>query len=97
MLFIVIEHFKKRDAKAVCSRLQEKGRGLPDGLKCVGTWVEDNFDRCLHLMECDDWHLFQPRLAYWEDLAEVEIVHVVTSAQAADSALSGRDLPRVGW
>jgi hypothetical protein len=80
MLFIVIEHFKKHDAKAVCSRLKEKGRILPDGLKCVGTWVKDNFDRCFHLMECDEWRLFQQWLAYWEDLAEVEIVHVVTSA-----------------
>ncbi len=54
MLFMVIERFKNRDAKAVYSRFKEKGRMMPDGLKYVGSWVEDNFDRCFQLMECDD-------------------------------------------
>ncbi len=53
MLFMVIERFKNRDAKAVYSRFKEKGRMVPDGLKYVGSWVEDNFDRCFQLMECD--------------------------------------------
>jgi hypothetical protein len=83
MLFIVIERFKNRDAKAVYTRLKEKGRMLPDGLKCIGSWVEDNFDRCFQLMECDDPHLFQQWLVHWEDLAEFEIVHVVPSTEAA--------------
>jgi hypothetical protein len=48
-------------------------------------------------MECDDPHLFQQWLAHWEDLAEFEIVHVVPSAEAADAALSERDLPGVQW
>jgi hypothetical protein len=97
MLFIVIEYFKNRDAKPVYSRFKEKGRMLPDGLKYIGSWVEDNFDRCFQLMECDDLRLFQQWLAHWEDLAEFEIVHVVPSAEAADAALSERDLPGVQW
>jgi uncharacterized protein DUF3303 len=94
MLFMVIERFKNRDAKAVYSRFKEKGRMMPDGLKYVGSWVEDNFDRCFQLMECDDPRLFQQWLVHWEDLGDFEIVHVVSSAEAADAALSGRDLPR---
>ena len=54
MLFIVIERFKDRDARAVYGRLREEGRMLPDGLKFVDSWVEANFDRCFQLMECDD-------------------------------------------
>ena len=46
MLFMVIEHFKNRDAKAVYLRAQEQSRMLPEGLTYVGSWVEDNFDRC---------------------------------------------------
>jgi uncharacterized protein DUF3303 len=42
MLFMVIEHFKNRDAKAVYLRAQEQGRMLPEGLTYVGSWVEDN-------------------------------------------------------
>jgi hypothetical protein len=41
MLFMVIEHFKNRDVKAVYLRAQEQGRMLPEGLTYVGSWVED--------------------------------------------------------
>ena len=96
MLFMVIEHFKNRDAKAVYLRAQEQGRMLPEGLTYVGSWVEDNFDRCFQLMECEDQRLFQQWMVHWEDLVAFEIVHVVSSTEARDAALSEQDLPRVG-
>jgi len=95
MLFLVIERFKNRDAKAVYSRFKEKGRMMPDGLKYLGSWVEDTFERCFQLMECDDPHLFEQWLVHWQDVSDFEIVHVVSSAEAADAAFSGRDLPHV--
>jgi Protein of unknown function (DUF3303) len=95
MVFMVIERYKNRDAKAVYSRFKEKGRMMPDGLKYLGSWVEDNFDRCFQLMECDDPHLFEQWLVHWRDLGDYEIVHVVSSAEAADAALSERALPHV--
>ena len=54
MLFMVIERFRDRDAKAVYRRFRDQGRMMPDGLKYVGSWIEANFDRCFQLMECDD-------------------------------------------
>ncbi|MBA2286420.1 MAG: DUF3303 family protein [Ktedonobacteraceae bacterium] len=95
MLFMVIERFKNRDAKAVYSRFKEQGRMMPDGLTYLGSWVEDNFDRCFQLMECDDPHLFEQWLVHWRDLGDFEIVPVVSSAEAAAAALSGRALPHV--
>ncbi len=92
---MVIERYKNRDAKAVYARFKENGRMMPEGLKYVGSWVEDNFDRCFQLMECDDPRLFRQWLVHWEDLGDFEIVHVVSSAEAADAALAGRDLPRI--
>jgi hypothetical protein len=68
---------------------------LPEGLKYIFSWVEDNFDRCFQLMECDDPRLFAQWTAQWADLAEFEVVHVVSSAEASEAALAGRDLPRV--
>ncbi len=66
------------------SRYKEKGRMMPDGLKYLASWwVEPSFDRCFQLMECDDPSLFQQWIVHWEDLAEFEIVQVVTSAEAA--------------
>src|SRR2546425_12700191 len=57
MLFMVIERFKNRDAKAVYRRFRDGGRGAPTGLKYVHSWIEANFDRCFQIMECDDARL----------------------------------------
>ena len=95
MLFMVIERYKNRDAKAVYLRAREQGRMLPEGLAYVASWVEENFDRCFQVMECDDPRLFARWTAQWADLVEFEIVHVVSSAEASEAALAGRELPHV--
>jgi Domain of unknown function (DUF3303) len=81
MLFMVIERFKDRDAKAVYRRFSEQGRGAPEGLTYVGSWIEASFERCFQLMECDDARLLQGWVAVWSDLIEFEIVPVVPSAE----------------
>ena len=95
MLFMVIEQFKNRNAKPVYIRAKERGLMMPDGLRYVKSWVEDNFDRCFELVECDDPHLFEQWTTHWKDLITFEIVHVVTSAEAGEAALSGQNLPHV--
>ena len=85
MLFMVIERFKNRDARAVYRRFQEKGRMAPAGLQYVGSWIEANFDRCFQLMECDDARLLQQWVAAWNDLIEFEIVPVVPSAETREA------------
>ena len=78
---MVVERFKNRDAKAVYRRFRDHGRGAPEGLTYVGSWIEANFDRCFQLMECDDPRLLQAWVAFWSDLIEFEIVPVVPSAE----------------
>ena len=85
MLFMVIEKFKNRNARAVYSRFREQGRMLPDGLRYVDSWVEANFDRCFQLMECDDPALLQQWVIRWQDLIEFEFVPVVPSKQAMET------------
>jgi hypothetical protein len=84
MLFMVIERFKDCDPKPVYRHLAEKGRGLPDGLAYVGSWIEPNFDRCFQLMECDDARLLQEWVMHWRDHATFEIVPVVPSAETRE-------------
>ena len=81
MLFMVIERFRDRDAKAVYRRFRDSGRMMPDGLTYVGSWIEANFDRCFQLMECDDARLLQEWPLNWSDLMECEVVPVVPSDQ----------------
>jgi hypothetical protein len=83
MLFMVIERFKDRDAKAVYRHFRENGRGVPDGLKYVGSWIETNFDRCFQLMECDDVTLLQQWIVRWSDVIHFEIVPVVPGKDVA--------------
>ena len=83
MLFMVIERFRDRDAKAVYARFREKGRMAPEGLTYVGSWIEANFDRCFQLMECGDARQLQEWILHWGDLAEFEIVPVVPSPETA--------------
>lgn len=81
MQFMVIERFKDRDPKPIYRRLRDQGRGQPEGLKYVGSWIAASFDRCFQLMECDDARLLQQWVARWSDLMEFEIVPVVPSAE----------------
>ena len=82
MLFMVIEHFKNRDARAVYERFAEKGRMMPEGLNYVDSWVEKGFDRCFQLMETDDQALLDAWIAEWDDLMDFEVIPVVTSTDA---------------
>ena len=81
---MVVERFKDRDAKAVYRRFGDEGRGVPDGLRYVDSWIEANFDRCFQLMECDDARLLQQWVASWGDLVQFEIVPVVPSAETRE-------------
>ena len=86
MLFMIVEHFKDRDAIPVYRRVRDSGRGIPDGLTYIDSWIEPNFDRCFQLMECDDLRLLQQWvLANNRDLGMTfEIVPVVPSKETRE-------------
>lgn len=85
MLFMVIEHFKDSDMLPVYQRVREQGRGLPDGLKYIDSWVEPGFARCFQLMECEDLTLLQQWVLHWRGTGVTfEIVPVVKSADTRE-------------
>ena len=83
MLFMIVERFKDADPLPIYRHLRDRGRGLPDGLRYVDSWVEPSFQRCFQVMECEDVTLLQAWVANWEDLTDFEIMPVVKSAEAA--------------
>jgi hypothetical protein len=85
MLFMVIERFKNRDARAVYRRFREQGRLAPDGLTYVGSWISADFDRCFQLMECSDPRLLQQWVLRWQDLIEFEFIPVVPSKETVEN------------
>jgi len=82
MLFMVIERFRDNDMVPIYQHLRDAGRGLPEGMDYVDSWVEPNFSRCFQLMRCDDLSLFQQWTLHWRGLgASFEIVPVVSSQE----------------
>ena len=90
MLFMVIETFLNQDARAVYDRFRARGRLMPDGLTYVSSWVQADLSRCFQIVECGDVTLLQRWVADWRDLAEFEIVPVVTG-QETSAALGPGD------
>ena len=74
-------------AAPVYQRAADSGRMLPDGLVYLDSWVDERLDRCFQLMETDDPRLLDDWIARWSDLAEFEVVPVITSSEAADRVL----------
>ena len=81
MLLMVIETFRDGDALSAYRRFRDEGRGVPDGVEYVGSWVEASLERCFQLMETDDVGLLQQWVAFWADLVDFEIVPVATSQE----------------
>lgn len=84
MLYMVVEHFKNNDAVPVYRRFRDRGRMAPAGLEYVSSWVDQKLERCYQLMETGDRTLLDQWIAKWSDIADFEVVPVMTSKQAAD-------------
>jgi hypothetical protein len=82
MLFMVIETFRDGDAKPVYRRFKEKGRMAPKGVRYVSSWVATDFERCYQIMDCDDRAFLDEWMSHWSDLAEFEVIPVITSEKA---------------
>jgi Protein of unknown function (DUF3303) len=83
LLYLIVEHFKNHDPVPVYQRFRERGRLAPDGLSYVSSWVDEKLDRCFQLMETDDRRLLDEWISNWSDLAEFEVVPVISSSEAA--------------
>lgn len=86
MRYMVIETFNQGAAPAIYARLADNGRMAPDGLTYLDSWISEDLGRCFQLMECADPALFDAWTAAWSDLAQFEIVPVVSSQEAAKRA-----------
>ena len=82
--YMVVEHFKNKDAVAVYRRFRERGRMAPDGLVYVSSWVDDALQRCYQVMETDDRALLDTWIEKWSDLVDFEIHPVISSKEAAE-------------
>ena len=81
MQFMVIERYKDCDPQPIYEHLRQTGRGLPDGMTYVASWIETNFDRCFIVLECDDATKVMEWVLHWRPFVTFEVVPVATSAE----------------
>lgn len=84
ILYMVVEHFKNKDAVPVYQRFRDCGRMAPPGLVYVSSWVDQKLERCYQLMEAEDPALLDRWIANWSDIVDFEVYPVLTSQEAAD-------------
>ena len=83
-LYMVVEHFKNKDAAAVYRRFRDKGRMAPEGLLYISSWIDENLERCYQVMETEQMDLLEQWMANWKDLVDFEVYPVITSKEAAE-------------
>jgi hypothetical protein len=84
MLYMIVEHFKNRDAVPIYRRFKEKGRLAPEGLRYVSSWVDSKMQICFQLMETHDRKLIDAWMLNWEDIVDFEVFQVMSSEEAAE-------------
>ena len=74
--YMVIETFRPGVLDTVYRRLRERGRGLPEGLFFVESWLAADGSRCFQIMETADPATFEAWMPFWSDLVSFEIVEL---------------------
>ena len=82
MLFMVIEHFQPGKVKELYRRLDEKGRILPEGVKYINSWINEDITICFQVMESDSIDKLHEWISNWNDLVDFEVIPVISSAEA---------------
>ena len=88
MVFMVIERFHAHKLKELYQRFEIKGRMLPDGVHYINSWIDENVSTCYQVMEGESKEKLLEWVSHWQDLADFEIIPVISSAQAKEKALS---------
>jgi hypothetical protein len=80
MLFMVIEHFKDKNATAIGDRFKHSGRMLPEGVVYLVSWVDPVGALWFQVMESPSPELLRLWTTRWNDLVDFEIVPVLNSS-----------------
>ena len=82
MLYMIVEHFRGGNPVPVYRKFRDEGRGMPEGLRYVSSWVTSDLEHCYQVMETDRRELLDQWIEFWSDVVEFEVIPVVTSNDA---------------
>jgi len=87
MFYLIIERFHPGKIKSLYQRFEEKGRLLPEGVTYVNSWIDELVSICYQVMESDAEEKIREWISHWNDLADFEVIPVITSAEAKERVL----------
>jgi mannose-1-phosphate guanylyltransferase len=85
---MIIEKFHPGKVKNLYQRFEEKGRLMPDGVNYINSWIDPEISICYQVMESDSEVKIHEWISNWNDLADFEVIPVLTSAQAKEKVFS---------
>ena len=88
MLYMIIERFHPDKVKTLYNRFDEKSRMLPNGVTYINSWIDEQVATCYQVMESDTVEKINDWITYWNDLADFEVIPVLTSAQAKEKVFA---------
>ena len=81
---MIIERFHPGKVKDMYQRFAEKGRMLPEGVNYINSWIDSQISICYQVMESDSEEKIRQWILYWNDLADFELIPVLTSAEVKE-------------
>ena len=88
MQYMIIERFHPGKVRMLYERFAEKGRLLPAGVNYLDSWIKEDVSICYQLMRSDSVEKIHEWISHWNDLADFEIIPVITSAQAKEKVFA---------
>jgi hypothetical protein len=82
MQYMIVEKFREGKLKNIYQRFAERGRGMPEGLTYVNSWITEDLSTCYQVMETDNFHTLGQWMECWKDLVDFEVAPVITSREA---------------
>lgn len=86
--YLIIETFYPEKIKALYERFDKKGRLMPEGVHYINSWIDEGVTKCYQIMECESREKLEEWIRNWHDLADFQIIPVISSAEAKKIALS---------
>ena len=87
MQYIIIEKFHPGKVKELYQRFAEKGRLMPEGVNYINSWIDEDVKTCYQVMNSDSLEKLHEWINNWEDLADFEIIPVISSAEAKEKVI----------
>jgi Protein of unknown function (DUF3303) len=82
MQYMIIEKFYAGKIKILYKRFEENGRMMPGGLHYINSWIDENVSTCYQVMETDEVAKIHEWINNWNDLADFEVIPVISSDEA---------------